>query len=231
MRKGEPKPLNERLEELAKKRQASIEEKCHPAIFEMAQLWKGSEIARKAMGPNPPHKLIAGIQDRVEKRLTEIHRKYSGPVQPEPNRFAAQVIFSDEALKSESDGIGIAESIHFQRHKTPAKRDAEKMRAKDWKASRRIQRTIADLEQLRCGQGPIEPFKGNVEHWSMFELLWGMGLEKLTPEELAIFFDKYCPCDSETHAPDTLKKLRARFKRALFPTAPAGTKRSNDPST
>ncbi|HVB56738.1 MAG TPA: hypothetical protein VNE63_09955 [Candidatus Acidoferrales bacterium] len=220
MRRGEPKPLIERLEDLDKKRQAAIVEKCHPATFEMAQLWKDSIEARKAMGPNPPHELIAGIEDRVEKRLTEIHLKYSGPVQPEPDRFAAQMIFSDAALKSESDAQGVAEAIHFQRHKTPAKRDAEKMRAKDWKASRRIQRTIADLEQLRCGQGPIEPFKGNEEHWNMFETLWGMGLEKLTPEELTVFFDKYCPCDSKAHEPDALKNLRARFRKALFPTAP-----------
>jgi hypothetical protein len=69
------------------------------------------------------------------------------------------------------------------------------------------------LEALRCNR-KIQPFKGEIEHRSMFETLWGFGLENLTPEELVFFFDAYCPC-GKVHDPDALKKARNRFRRVL----------------
>jgi hypothetical protein len=45
--------------------------------------------------------------------------------------------------------------------------------------------------------------------------MWGLGVEELTQEELADFFDKYCPCGAKGHDPDALKKHRGRFKKAL----------------
>lgn len=215
MRRDEPKLLVERVQERAEKRQESIVAKCHPAIFELAQLWRESIEARKSLGTNPPPELIAEIDAKMEERLKAIKKKYSGPVSPAPNTFAAQIIFSDSALKSQSDGQGIIESLHWERWKTPLRQDVEKARARDWDASRRVQRTISDLEQLRCGKGPIQPFKGDVEHGNMFDVLWGFGIERLTPEETADFFDSYCPCGSEGHDPDALKKQRARFQKVL----------------
>lgn len=32
---------------------------------------------------------------------------------------------------------------------------------------------------------PIRPFKGNLEHQNMFEVSWGFGIEKLSPDELS----------------------------------------------
>lgn len=215
MRRGEPRLPVERVKELTDKRHESIVSKCHPAIFEFAQLLKESIEASKSLGPNPPHELVAEIEARTERGLAEIKRKYSGPVQPAPNTFAAQIIFSDEALTSNSDALGIAEAIHFARHKTPAKVDAKKRAQRNWDASRRILRTTSELEQLRCGKGPLPPFKGHLDHGSMFTILWNFGIEKLTAEELADFFDTYCPCGLQEHDPDALKKHRARFKRIL----------------
>jgi hypothetical protein len=48
----------------------------------------------------------------------------------------------------------------------------------------------------------------------MFETLGGFGVERLTPEELVIFFDEYCPC-GKVHDPDALKKVRNRFQKLL----------------
>jgi hypothetical protein len=151
----------------------------------------------------------------LEQRLREIKQKYSGPIPPAPNTFATQTIFSRKALKSKSDAQGIAEMIHWERHKIPRIQDLKKMAARDWDASRRVQRTLSDLEQLRCGKGPIQSFKGDLEHRNIFETLWGFGLERLTPTELADFFDRFCPCGSEEHDTDALKKQRTRFKRAI----------------
>lgn len=188
--------------------------KCHPAIFELAQLWKESIAARNSLGVDPPSEILAELAAGFEKRLEEIQRKYSGNVPPDPNRFAAQVIFSDVALKSESDHLGVVEWIHFERHRTPLKMDVGKRSAKDYEASRRILRTAGDLEALRCNR-TIPAFKGGeTEHRSMFETLWGFGLEKLTPEELALFFDAYCPCE-KVHDPDALKKARNRLRQVL----------------
>jgi hypothetical protein len=73
------------------------------------------------------------------------------------------------------------------------------------------------MERIRCGK-PIRPFKGNLEHQSMFESFWGFGIERLNPDELADFFDQFCPCASEGHDPDALKKHRARFARSIAPS-------------
>jgi len=215
MRRDEHTPV-EKVREWTEKRQESIIEKCHPATFELAQLFKECIEARKALGANLSPELIAKIDARMEERLEAIKRKYSGPVPPGPNTFAAQIIFSDEALTSESDTQGIVETLHWERWKIPLKQDLEKVRARDWDASRRVQRTISDLEQLRCGEGPIQRFRGNLEHSNMFQVLWGFGIENLTPLELADFFDSFCPCGSaEPHDPDALKKQRARFQIVL----------------
>ncbi|HEV2304367.1 MAG TPA: hypothetical protein VGR93_02515 [Candidatus Acidoferrales bacterium] len=194
--------------------------KCHPAIFELASLLKECIEATNQLGPNAPKELIEKIEAKIDNGSQQIMEKYSGPVQPTPNTFAAQIIFSDAAFKSDSDEQGIAEWIHFQRHKIPAKVDAEGRARKDYDAGRRTLRTASDLEQLRCGKGPLRPFKGDLDHQTMFEALWGFGIEKLSPEELADFFDSYCPCGlgtdgSEVHDPDALKKQKARFQKIL----------------
>jgi len=199
MRRGEPNLPVKRTEERFDKIWESITSKCHPAIFELGQLWK----------ENPS-------SERMEKRLREIHRKYSGPIPPAPNTFATQIIFRNETLASRDDGLGIAEALHFERHRSPLKVDLRKILARDFKASKRILRTLNELEQLRCGKGPIPPFKSNLEHSGIFEALWGFGIEKLTSEELATFFDQYCRCGSDAHDPDALKKHRARFQTTLI---------------
>jgi len=77
-----------------------------------------------------------------------------------------------------------------------------------------VLRTITDVEQLRCSK-PIQAFKGNLEHSNMFENFLGFGLERLSPDELADFFDWFCPCGCEVHDADALKKQRVRCKRSL----------------
>lgn len=211
MRKGQPNPPAARVH----KRWDSVESKCHAAIFELAIVYKESAEARKSLGPNPPAALIEEIERRYEARLTEIFLRHSGPVPPEPDRFAAQTVFSEISLNSLSDDNGSIELQHWDRHKIPLRFDVEKMADKNWDASRRVQRTIADLEQLRCGKGPILPFKFQIEHADIFLTLWGLGIEKLSPEEMADFFDRFCPCGCDGHDPSALKNQRRRFRKIL----------------
>ncbi|HET9285276.1 MAG TPA: hypothetical protein VFR24_25265 [Candidatus Angelobacter sp.] len=211
MKKGNARPVVQRVEALAAKRKASILKKCHPALFELAPLWKASITAFQALGPNAAER-VAEIEQEMEERLLEIHRKYSGPTAPAPDTFAAQSIFRTEP--NMSDGDGVADWLHFERHKIPLKDDLVKRQQKEWNSTGRVLRTITDVERLRCGKRVL-PFKGNLEHANMFENFWGFGLEKLSPDELADFFDWFCPCESEGHDGDALKKHRARFKRAI----------------
>ncbi|HET9305794.1 MAG TPA: hypothetical protein VFO46_07195 [Candidatus Sulfotelmatobacter sp.] len=215
MKKGQAKSVVERVENLAEKRKHSIQLKCHPVLFELAQLWKESIIEFKRLGPNAPKERLAELEQKFEKRLQESHRKYSGPNPPAPNTFAAQTIFRNEENMSDADGI--ADWIHFDRHKIPLKQDLQRRQNRDWGSTSRVLRTANDMEQLRCGK-PIRPFKGNLEHQNMFESFWGLGIEKLTPEELADFFDQFCPCGNEGHDPDALKKHRSRFARSIAPS-------------
>lgn len=212
MKKGQARPVVQRVEDLAKKRKNSILKKCHPALFDLAALWKESISEFKRLGSNPPKERLAELEQELDNRLQEIQAKYSGPLPPAPNTFAAQTIFRNDENISEVDGI--ADWIHFDRHKIPLKHDLERRRNKDWNSTNRVLRTVTDMEQLRCGK-PIRPFKGNLEHQGMFENFWGFGIERLSPEELADFFDQFCPCANEGHEPDALKKHRARFARSI----------------
>src|SRR6185437_5567377 len=108
-----------------------------------------------------------------------------------------------------SDDYGKIEQLHWMRHGTSLKADVAKMQAEDFKASARIRRTWNDLEELRQGHD-IRPFKNNLEHANVFQILWGLGIEKLSPTELADFFDRYCPCGHD-HDLKALKNQRKRF--------------------
>jgi hypothetical protein len=71
---------------------------------------------------------------------------------------------------------------------------------------------------LRCNQGPLKPFKGGrygTDHWDFLVMGWGLGLEKLTPEELADFANEHCLCGSNNHSPDNLKQQRIRVSKAI----------------
>jgi hypothetical protein len=191
----------------------SIQEKCHPAMFEMAQLFKESIEALKNAGPNPSREAVQAIDARLDERVLEINKRYPDLAQFNSRAFIDQSIFSEAAFTSDSRGV--FEWIHFERHRIPFKQDGEDLRKGDWEASRRVQRTTADAEQLRCGKGPIIPFQGNLDHSNIFEMLWGLGIGKLTQQELVDFFDKYCPCGIEAHDSNVLRKYRVRFQRLL----------------
>src|SRR5581483_2274600 len=208
---GEAKVNPKSVEE----RRNSISLKCHPAMFDLAQLWRDSIEAFMKLGPNPSKKAIAEIESRFDAKLEEIRRQHSGAVPPDPNRFAAQIIFSKAAIESESDALGVAEQLHWQRHRVAMRHDVARLAAPDWDVSCRVQCTVSDLEQLRCGQGPIQAPKVDLEHGSLFEVLWGFGIERLTSEELAVFFDDACTCGCEAHDPEMLSRQRLRFRRAL----------------
>jgi len=57
-------------------------------------------------------------------------------------------------------------------------------------------------------------FKTNERHNLL--MIYGLagGLERLAPQELADFFDQFCPC-GETHTPEVLRRLRLKLLKVL----------------
>lgn len=207
---------SERTIKAIKKRLAAIQQKVHPALPELLTAFREAEEAWKSLSVAEctPERL-QNIQQQLDRELDHIQRKYSGPVQAPRGTFGVEGIYTESALASGSkEEAAVAEYVHWHRHKEPFGKDRQKMDAKNHAASRRVQRTISDYETLRCGQGPIKPFKGDADHSDFFATGWGLGLEKLSPEELADFADCYCLCGKETHNADNLKQQRLRFKKA-----------------
>ena len=196
-------------------RVAAIQRKIHPALPELLNALKEAEAAWKSLSTSDrrPGRLKE-IETQFEEELDRIQRKYSGPVQPPKGTFGVEGIYSESALTSGPEEAAVAEYVHWHRHKKSFGKDTQGMKAKDHAASRRVQRTFSDYEMLRCGQGPIKPFKGDADRWDLFAAGWGLGLEQLSPEELADFADWYCFCGGKEHNADNLKQQRLRFKKA-----------------
>ncbi|PYV66798.1 MAG: hypothetical protein DMG96_41290 [Acidobacteria bacterium] len=203
-------------------RRAAIQRKIHPALPELLKAFREAETAWKSLREleRTPER-VREIQQKMDAELDSIRRRYSGPVQASKGTFGVEGIYSETTLRSESqtEYASVAEYVHWHRHSKPLETDLEKMQAKDYEASTRVQRTFGDLEILRCGGGRPKPFKGGAkgtDHWDFFAMGWGLGLEhlNLTPEELADFANLYCICGSTEHDADNLKQQRLRFKRA-----------------
>lgn len=104
--------------------------------------------------------------------------------------------------------------IHWTRHRTPLWQDCVKMGAGDSRAFGRVQKTAESYYNMRWNPKWAQPIKSDRLHLAVFEMGLGLGLEKLTAEELADCFQEVCPCGKE-HDADALKKQRARFLKAI----------------
>jgi hypothetical protein len=78
-------------------------------------------------------------------------------------------------------------------------------------SSDQLQRIIQDGHKLRYGESVV-PTKGKIDHRIIFSFGLGLGLEELTCEELATFFDGYCPTCSKEHDPESLCRQRDSLK-------------------
>lgn len=205
--------LFERLQISARRRRRAIQEKVHPALAPMLHVYKEALTAAQDLGPNPPAELVAGIQAHLEKELQKIAKKY--PEVPIP----AAALVHPNLLSSEpiEEAKTLLEAFHFWRHMKALPRDL-KADISDTECYKRFRRTLDDYQTLAAGRGPIKRFKADLDHMDIF--LWGlgMGLERLTAQELADFFEENCWC-GKTHDADALKKQRKRILKALSAAA------------
>ncbi|MGA7636760.1 MAG: hypothetical protein WCB00_07520 [Candidatus Acidiferrales bacterium] len=84
------------------------------------------------------------------------------------------------------------------------------------KAARQVHKLSLEYDSWRFGQIDPNKLKFKID-WDHFELITaglGLGVEQLTPIELADCFDALCPC-GKPHFPENLNKLRTRVLKAF----------------
>jgi hypothetical protein len=119
-----------------------------------------------------------------------------------------------DAVPNEPPGnkwlLRMMEFIAERRYARPLYQILEEDRMGVKESSDKIQRIMQDAHQLRYGQPVLAP-KGKVGHRAIFDFGMGRGLENLTAEELAEFFDNFCPFCANGHSPDALRRQRDRL--------------------
>jgi len=189
-------------------RREAIASKCHPAIFEVAALLKEHMNTEKNSPVDPQKTTTARFHEELE-RVRQAYPDFDG------ERFIACAIWGTGHMGDMSGWPWEADLIHFVRYGTPLRADLAKRKQGDWEATRRALQTEWEYEELRCRRkSSLGKFKRDFDHWLMFVILWSLGIEELTPEELADFFDWFCHCGNE-HSAEGLKKQRRRLQKLL----------------
>jgi hypothetical protein len=194
--------LNQQFE----KRWSKIERECR----------QGLETAAGANAPEIKQQVLEYFWERVrelwretDEKLVDIDKRYK-PFLFNPLAFSYLTLDPPS-----SDAEGIFEWLHFQRHGegywTTAMKDANgEVGAWD-----RISRTERDFRLAVRGQGSVKPFRFDVVHQQLLELVISFENERLTAEELVECFDSYCGCGRKHHDLSTLRRMRARLEEDL----------------
>lgn len=181
-----------------------IGRKVHPSLPIFLHQYREAISAGSALGTNPPPELVEEIGLRCRAQLTQALSEY--PTIP------FSLIDLVYALEPCSEQQGFFQFLHFHRHGRPLKPDLRLAGSGELDAWERLIRTEHDFGMLFCGAGPVKPSKAASTHADIFLFGIGLGLEMLTKEELADFFDNHCCC-GEAHDGDALKKQYTRMVR------------------
>jgi hypothetical protein len=178
------------------------------------------------------------LQTRISKRL---HAEL-GLIMPEsvPNLAGMNEFYGTSfiALKDcqekskdphSANGIGLMEFDAQQRFHRPLYNIFCAHWEGDAESTSNYLKLEFNRERVRYGFG-LPPFKGNIDHRILMQTGLGLGLEGLSATELENFYRDFCPCESEDHDADDLRKLRKRIleegRQARMSRAPkfCGTK-------
>lgn len=189
-----------------------LSEKIYPVLPAFLKAYGEAIKGWRALSPNPPAELLAKIETRLKDELEQVAREY--PRVPVPVLLATVLRDLLPEEQEIDEGKGLNDTLHFYRHLRPLATDIEAVNNGDKEARKRVYRTARDLLALQFGQGPLAKTKANLDHLNIFEFGLGLGLERLTADELAEFFDAVCWCGQE-HDADGLKKQRQRIIKIL----------------
>jgi len=207
--------------------------KVRPQLLELAQIYKGyiqiceqiktmtPQQKEKFRGEEPDEKtknrvrekmnLLASGQSEDQARGSEpFYAASISAAEGQPVFFENHGVFYDAAPNEPSGNkwlLGMMEFIAEQRYARPLYQILEEDRIGVKESSDKIQRILQDAHQLRYGEPVLAP-KGKIDHRAIFDFGLGRGLEHLTAEELADFFDNFCPFCTAGHSPDALRRQR-----------------------
>lgn len=165
-------------------------------------------ISLREARASQPREQMADFLTRVD----ELYKKYS--TLPETPAHMIYGTLGKWSNPPQQLGEVILSWLHWNRFRIPLWQDTTKAGSGDVSASKRITETVIDYDARRSDPNWKPSFRTDLEHAEMFELEFGLGLEKLTEEQLAECFDALCGC-GKTHSSDALRKYRKRFARDL----------------
>lgn len=231
--------LEFRISDVGRRRKNSPEggwrNKLYPVFFELADLnrkmeihWaqlqnqcrQELEVAGPGASPKVRNKIVFRFRQRTAQlerwlyeRLVDVDKRHT----PIPHNTLAYSYFTLDSPMSDSEGL--RQYLHFHRHGESVAVTKGKDAQGDIEAWDKIARTERDLRILAFGKGPIAPFQEDAVHRQLLQLVICYESERLTAEELAECFDKYCTCAKGGHEADSLRKMRDRFEGELKSSA------------
>lgn len=211
--------------------------KLHPAFIEiadankrvmlaLASILKNAKEAEEALGSRITPQQKIEIANRVisehdkllelsANEIADIDNRYK----PLPESTLCYPYLTDLGpghRSADSESRALFEWLHWERHHESLTNATEADNRGDLSAWDRIARTARDWRTIFHKKGAIKPFQGGTYHQDIFQigLSFASGMEKLTGEELAEFFDFFCPCMT-IHDARALQKQLARLLKAL----------------
>jgi hypothetical protein len=136
-----------------------------------------------------------------------------------PRRRSSILIF---ALEGMPPGTTISEEHYifhwlcWFKYNKPYKQLMEEYKGGDFRAAKQLHQLNLEFDKWRFGKTDPNKlkFKTNLDHFDLVAAGLELGIESLTPNELAECFDKLCPCGGP-HFPENLSKLRKRIMKAF----------------
>jgi hypothetical protein len=209
-------------------------EKLRPIFFEVAHVNRSFEQSLKdierdrdreleELGSKPPEEQRRAVWDRaglrgreltaqVGAKLIEIDQRHPNvPYNAVPFRY----LYTPEGEREDEVATFMRE-LHWWRHQESIDATRRRDSAGDLKAWGALYRTGLDFRLLAIRREPITPYKVDVVHRQMLELVMVWEKKPLTAEERTSCLDEWCGCGSKEHDTEALKKQFNRLKKDLL---------------
>jgi hypothetical protein len=188
----------------------SWKRKIHPAFLEIAELRRVLVQAQRKPLPQRKEAVQKVLEATTEKRY-DLTKRYPD-LSPGPSWGHVRTAGYKYPPRVEK-AVRVFEWLFWKRFRIPLALALERERAGDLMAHKQLVRARDEFWQ--AGHGfKIPQFKVDETHSDLIELGFGLGLPKLSAEELADCFNSVCPCGKE-HDADAMKKQRSRVQKQL----------------
>jgi hypothetical protein len=188
----------------------SWKQKIHPAFTEIAELRRAlMQAQRKPLSQRK--EAVRQVLAATKEKRYDLLKRYPD-LAPGPS-WGHIKSAGYKYPPNEEKQVRVFEWYFFKRFRFPLALALEKEREGDLKAHKQLVRARDEFWQSQHGF-KIVPFKVQEIHSDLMELGFGLGLAKLSAEELAECFNSLCPCGKE-HDADAMKKQRRRVQKQL----------------